>query len=73
MANLTGRQIILDQLASGIQDDELDYLVEKVGAQKIRNALKRAEAGDEATMKARESMPPTFEINGVTYWRRSQE
>lgn len=71
MAGLTGRQVLLDNLSAGIQDDEIDYLVSKIGVARMKTAVTRVESNDESVAMAREKMPSSFDINGVTYWRRS--
>lgn len=69
---LTGRRVMLDNLSAGIQDDEIDYLVSRIGINRVKASVNRAEATDESVAMAREKMPASLDINGVTYWRGSQ-
>ena len=63
--------MMLDQIAAGMADDEIEYLITRIGVQRMQKTLQRVLNTDEASMNAREKMPASFEINGITYWRQS--
>ena len=62
---------MLDNIAAGMADDEIDYLIKKVGIARVKTALTKVLNEDEASANAREKMPASFDINGITYWRQS--
>ena len=69
---LSGRQTMLNQISAGIAEDEIEYLITTIGVPRIKRALQRVMNTDEASMNAREKMPASLEINGMTYWRQSE-
>ena len=70
--SMTGRTVMLDNIAAGVADDEIDYLITKIGVARVKECLNRVMNTNDELVNAREKMPPTLEINGVVYWRRSQ-
>lgn len=67
---MTVRQQILEQAVKDLTDEELEFVIEKIGVKRAHGALSRIMDRDEPTMMARQNMPGSFNINGVTYNRQ---